>query len=984
MSGARRNPIGLPVPQGLKLVRVGSGEHTHIYNPKRGAHLCRSGIKFGVVPPLYETKANFVTCYRCAKLLAMDAAGEGYARANPVPPTHPVRVFSPSYAAESQDEYDRLAEEGPKSWDHRQVEGGRRALRFSEYGPYPRDPSPGYGARADRPRGPRREDGRIVGGDAAPVERSLRTEIRLVEKTPPWEARTQSPKVWVQTLDRMGYAVPEEFLAYARTNTKRLPASYKAAKTKKTRKRQRLEAEIRAAIHRYMAGSDVFVVPRQAQDLIDVGMPPRAAYELVGRTWPRRRRERSTVLEYEFLPSLASGIEAPELSITESITRHFGTTLRLSTDDALGLSDFALNREYGKLLSAAVHAGGTPIKTPIFLASTDIEDVDMPTAALLRQVLSNLDIRGAEATALMRPIGAPKLVLRFAKKTEEIELSSLQHSNVAQGSDFVAQVRYRTFDGFTLEDLPSALAGVMLRTKKEGRRLAPFVDTSLENPMSYWEKQYSKSPYGPSRSIPAARRNRGRPRTSKKTGSRTNEKKRTEDKWPLMRAGKKRLETMAKGRGKDSKEAKRELEYRKILRGDSTTKKARGKADKVTKGKNLSDWQAFQHENRGKGWSAAKMSREYRKAMAMKKKPSSSRKKPARKKSSRKSTAASHVVLRSTGKTPKGNKSDKFYILSLRGRTITAHYGSTTRGLESARTTKKTFKSAAAAQKAFDSTVRAKRKKGYRASRLKKLHAAPVAKKAAPKRKKTTTSPRRTSTRAKGRKVASKSPRTSKMRKGANRYRAFIKATMADGYSHAEARAIWHHEKGAYRNPRDLTHRREALVPSHQLDYWDNSVPTALMNPEYEDYDDFDYGPFSTGLAHTHGVQPVNRRNPRRSHHPIYEQTRGQFGVSEAWTHGVQPYGRRNPSHRHTASDPWHPVYEQIVGQFSTSEPWTDGLQPYSRRNPSLYSEYDDSWHPAYDQFIGQFGISEGWTDGIQPYSRRNPYDDDDLFDDDF
>jgi predicted DNA-binding WGR domain protein len=652
----------------------------------------------------------------------------------------------------------------------------------------------------------------------------------------------------------MGYAVPEEFLARARQNPKRMPASYAATRSKKTRKRQRLEAKIRDAIQRYMGERDVFVVPRDAQALIDAGMPPRAAYELVQRTWPRRRREPLAIREYEFLPRFEP-VEEIETSAAALISRLFGTSLTLSDDETLELVNFELRRKYGKLEEVWVQPGNLPMRTAVFFSELrDIEGNDAPPEIIRQQIMKRLNDVAALTAAReqARAFRPPKLVLRFAKKTEEIDLSSLQHSDTAQGSDFAPKVRYRTLDPLTIEDLPEALAGIMLRTKKEGRRLAPFIDTSLENPMSYWEKQYSKSPYGPSRSIPAARRNAGRPRTSKKTGPRTNVKKRTEDKWPLMRVGKKRLETMAKGRGKDSKEAKRELEYRKILRGDSSTSKARGKDDKVTKGKNLSDWQAFQHEMRGKGMTSTQMSAAYRKAMDTKKKASSSTKKSSRKASTtRKAATEERVVLRFVGTTAKGNKSDKFYVLSLRGRTVTAHYGSTSGGLEKARTTKKTFKSAAAARKAFDSTVKAKKNKGYKTSRLQKLHGAPSAPKA--RSKKTTTSPRRTSTRAKGRKVASKSARLSKLRKGANRYRAFMQATMADGYSHAEARAIWHHEKGAYRNPRDLTHRREALVPSHQLDYWDNSVETALLNPEYEDYDDFDYGPFSTGRAVQHG-----------------------------------------------------------------------------------------------------------------------------------
>jgi hypothetical protein len=48
----------------------------------------------------------------------------------------------------------------------------------------------------------------------------------------------------------------------------------------------------------------------------------------------------------------------------------------------------------------------------------------------------------------------------------------------------------------------------------------------------------------------------------------------------------------------------------------------------------------------------------------------------------------------------------------------------------------------------------------------------------------------------------------------------------------------------------------------------------------------------------------MNRRNPRPSrknpaftedHHPMYSQWEGQFSTGEEFTHGVQPMNRRNP-----------------------------------------------------------------------------------------
>jgi hypothetical protein len=68
MGRARVNPYGRPAGD-VEVVQVGEkGKFTHIYNPRRKAHLCRSGIKHGNVPELYPSMAQFVTCYRCQKL----------------------------------------------------------------------------------------------------------------------------------------------------------------------------------------------------------------------------------------------------------------------------------------------------------------------------------------------------------------------------------------------------------------------------------------------------------------------------------------------------------------------------------------------------------------------------------------------------------------------------------------------------------------------------------------------------------------------------------------------------------------------------------------------------------------------------------------------------------------------------------------------------------------------------------------------------
>ena len=84
MARARRNPIGLPAPEGTTLVRVGKyGKQTHIYHPVKHIAICKSGAgraKGG--QELYEVdprkEHGFVTCYRCAKLGELNLAAGRY------------------------------------------------------------------------------------------------------------------------------------------------------------------------------------------------------------------------------------------------------------------------------------------------------------------------------------------------------------------------------------------------------------------------------------------------------------------------------------------------------------------------------------------------------------------------------------------------------------------------------------------------------------------------------------------------------------------------------------------------------------------------------------------------------------------------------------------------------------------------------------------------------------------------------------------
>lgn len=910
MARARRNPIGLPASAGTVVVRAGTGEHTHAL--RYGGLLCGSGDS----PDLYESDAKFITCYRCIKLLEMNAA-----KANPM---RPVNVFSPSYDAASQEEYDAyVLSDDSKSWEHTQVQGGRRAARFSEYGPYPRDPREG---------GPRMEGGKIVGGKAGEVEVSDRTRQRLQPRdeegnilpgTPPWPARTQSPNVYVQTLARMGYRIPEEALRVAhdtrlRKNPRHLKHYGKKGASEAERK---LTAKISDALNEYRRSAPQgrlgLFVPPFPGPLLDAGVPTDVAWTLV-------RRAPMT-----FFASMGLTMSAQATTFGEAFVRKFGGGRVAFTPDGM-VVEADRRRALGHVTKIQVSVGS---RSPTLLYTEDTlrdafgeyrRNVQRITGrfgaedeqAFVPEILfPSIDARsrklakGAKGEPLFFTVSFSREKSQFV-----LELSSLQHFVPEPSADMEAEVRYRNLKHVSLQDLPRLLARISLRTKREGRRLKPLsIQESLENPMSYWEEQYSMSPYGAQRSVPAARRNRGRPRTSKITGKRTNLEAPKPSKW--VRMTKKELQASR------SPHAKRELERRAILRGDSTTKKARGRKDKVTRAKKVTTWQAFMHECRGKGMTIQQMSRAYRKLMAEKPKRKAATRKPRK-------TAARKTAARKTKTTSKTRVSWVNF-------------------------------NATGAKRGYTMKQRQSKWKQYKAGKgtIASLFPAKKTRKTASKTRKTAPKTTRRTTRAKGRKTSTRRSKT--QNKGLARYQAWRRGIPEGVYTKDEIRAMWHAEKHALLNPHDYTHVREALVPAG-YDYWDNSVPTAVRNPRTPRRSvpfRGARGQFSTGEGWSHGIQPVNRRNPdmtlediksaSRSDLIAFLKERGAYrGLSkanmaelrEACIHHdpdlhEEYYNTLDNPRSNFASDPWHPVYEQMIGQFSTGLATTHGIQPSNRRN---------------------------------------------------
>jgi len=904
---------------------------------------------------------------------------EAPARKNPLTE----RVFSPSYDAESQEDYDVLAymapEWGGKLWDHVQVQGGRRAARFSEFGPFPRDPKEGGPRRT----GKGRANWKIEGGKAGPVEVAERTIQRLqprdeegeiIPGTQPWAARTQSLNVWVMTLDRMGYPIPEEALerahqtrvrqnpvtkgnfhgftrphwkqwvgrsgsglpmksdgvwfldlgtqvhfvekdasrggwvsgeaqwtpllgaspylerylyvgppassledamdlvegrlhdlerlaleAPSRQNPKSLSSYGKKGPSAAERK---LTAQITDGFNRYRSqqsqGGVGLYVPRFPGPLIDAGVPKKVAYELVRRAGGHF---------YGAAPSLA---KAPALrTLAEVFVAHFGQLPSVDWSPTLG-KGLAV-RGKGHISQVRVSVGDRTL-------NFDAEKIEVEYRSYQKSVkekegnyradLDDPAFGGWLLTYINRRArtlahGSPREEVRIrfdftgSKDPVVLRLSALQHSVVPTTPDTVQRVRYRNLENIPLAVLPALLARIALRTKRKGRRTQHLSSPSnpLENPMSYWEKQYSQGPFGGSSSVPAARRNRGRPRTGKLKHVKLppapdNDFVRMTGK-ELERDGSRGAKAELKRRNKDNKIVAKVRGY------DTRPKKSRSKSRSRSKttsrsrsksGKGLSEWNRLVQ-------AAAKLD-VFKMGMNMKQVEAAIKRAGGKKRSTgskrgtgRKTQTQLKAALKKAGLTRADF--DEGIVVSFHARPTPAQ--------------KRKQKKQMAKYEALDA-LRDIFGDGDYASTVR-------------------------------RKVSARKPRAQKANGRKTTWPKFRSHAAKRGYSGTQASSKWKSYKAgkgtiasllppkkarkARKNKghrgQDRTHIREALVPAG-YDYWDNSVPTALRN----------------GLALDN----------------FSDQRRGSL-----------------------ASDPWHPVYEQMIGQFSTQEGWADGDQPMNRRS---------------------------------------------------
>ncbi len=297
--------------------------------------------------------------------------------------------------------------------------------------------------------------------DSGPYKaESAKTRRRLANELPLWDERTQSPK---------------------------------------SGRKSTLESRIASAIEQYRRvypreNQVGFAVPFSINSLVQksVGMPRSAASILVRRAAGR------------FYP--VGGLSFPEPNL---LTRFEG-----KAEEMLGsrvLFRFAgrtLQLVRGRQVAKTVEAIEVERRDGTF---QDINDAKIATLGGDPPNVQSLF--GTLSALLDRGKGKIKSISFFFYGDNtplELTFSSREHSKSLRDGASRRYPEYKTLN-VSLSELPELLARLARKGPKKGPKELKEISLSKENPMPsddwYYKKQYSKSPYGSRRSLPAARRN---------------------------------------------------------------------------------------------------------------------------------------------------------------------------------------------------------------------------------------------------------------------------------------------------------------------------------------------------------------------------------------------------------------------------------------------------------------------------------------------
>lgn len=496
MRFARRNPLGLPLDRaallrdGSGIVRVGSGEHTHLLHPS-GVQLCRMGKRPGRQGPatspsrIEQTDARFVTCYRCQKLATVNLTQGRKAWEPPLDglksyrrglmarknPDKTVHFFTPSYPASSKEEYREEVEKGPKPFPPREederdlhimIRGGRSAARYANV-------AESIGTLED---------------EASLARRATRWEDQLR----PWDARTQSPAI----RERMRPVSVEEIRDYILmslgpgASPEEIAAAMEEAAqdieflgVRAPRARDEKVFRVRDAIARYMQRQNQtlgFFVPDTVDPLVAAGMPQDAAEILVRRAARRlfptfeaaeTEEDYSTFLRRKFSGLgrfvVRGTLEDPEFALEKPGRKKDKRRRGRPEDDIYTIVRIVVPKPGTRQLLANVSF------VQLQALGWDGQGRKPKRKELLERFFRFVE--GLFALALRQPEPTTVnfiLQRRSTKKMLTRSISAREHSKFLQGQQTARRMDYRTLQNIPLSDLPRILVGI----SRKGRRRA--------------------------------------------------------------------------------------------------------------------------------------------------------------------------------------------------------------------------------------------------------------------------------------------------------------------------------------------------------------------------------------------------------------------------------------------------------------------------------------------------------------------------------
>lgn len=344
-------------------------------------------------------------------------------------------VFTPSYEADSQAEYDRKVTEGQKRSLHVMVEGGRTGAR---YGQEPANET---------------------------AETSEARQSRWERRERPWGARTQS---------------------LASHEASRLPPSVRGKEPGLLADSP--ELRVARAIQRYRESAEGgqlgLLVPDRPWPLIEAGMPEKEARILTSRA-PRAfypdlsgaAALRLVTPRASLLPRIAEEVgglpfvRAREITVPGSERRGLGRLVEISIATPEGQSE--------------VFATDEDITERINVYRQQIEQTrpyrhEEDGQRFISELFSQLQ-QAAEALGARWNASAVTIELWFAGLDEpfEVVLSGAEHSKLAPDGVAPARVKYKNLQNVNLVDLPRLLVRLARRKNRKGRRL-----TARTNPVT--------------------------------------------------------------------------------------------------------------------------------------------------------------------------------------------------------------------------------------------------------------------------------------------------------------------------------------------------------------------------------------------------------------------------------------------------------------------------------------------------------------------